>query len=126
MNRASKPLRVLVVEDDDDSREVLGELLESFGPLPVLARDAMEALDRVREQTPDIGLIDLTLPDLSGCELARRLRASLGARMRLIALTGHSDAAVRKEAQSAGFDDYWLKPIDAAVIERLIAGMTEE
>ena len=122
MTREATPLTVLVVEDDDDSREVLGELIEYLGRRPMLAKDATEALACVRKQMPDIGLIDVSLPGIDGCELARRLRALVGDRMRLIALTGHSDATIREEAAAAGFDDYWLKPIDSSAISALLAG----
>ncbi|HEY2406537.1 MAG TPA: response regulator [Polyangiaceae bacterium] len=121
MAEKPNPLQVLVVEDDDDSREVLGELIEYLGRHPVLAKDATEALARVRERTPDIGLIDVSLPGIDGCELARQLRALTGTRMRLVALTGHSDATIRKEAQDAGFDDYWVKPIASDAISTLLA-----
>ena len=116
----SRSLSVLVVEDDDDSREVLGELIEFLGPRPVLARDAAEALASVREHAPEIGLIDVSLPGTDGCELARQLRSLIGSKMRLIALTGHSDAAIRDEAKAAGFDDYWVKPIATDAISTLL------
>jgi CheY-like chemotaxis protein len=117
MHRAK---RVLVVDDDQDSREVLGELITYLGRSALLARDAREALAVVLEQAPEIGLIDVSLPDIDGCELARRLRKLVGSRMHLIALTGHSDAAVRQRAAAAGFDDYWVKPIDYAAIGGLL------
>src|SRR4051812_32201072 len=121
MTEPESPLHVLVVEDDDDSREVLGELIDYLGRKALLARDATEALAHVREQTPKIALIDLSLPGVDGCELARQLRELTGERMQLIALTGHSDASTRKEAQEAGFDDYWLKPIASEAISTLFA-----
>jgi CheY-like chemotaxis protein len=110
---------VLIVEDDDDSRAVTGELLELLGKRPKLAKDASEALAHVAEQVPDVALIDLSLPGMDGCELARRLRSQVGAQIRLIALTGHSDPGLRKQAAAAGFDDYWLKPVAAEVFDRL-------
>jgi CheY-like chemotaxis protein len=121
MATPDSPLCILVVEDDDDSREVLGELIRYLKCQALLAHDATEALAITREQLPDIGLIDVSLPGIDGCELARRLRALPGKRMQLIALTGHSDAGVRKQAEAAGFDDYWIKPIGPDSISRLLA-----
>src|SRR5688500_11500745 len=65
---------VLIVEDDDDSREMLGELVSAFGHRPVSASNAEEALARARDQRPDVALIDIGLPEVDGCELARLLR----------------------------------------------------
>jgi CheY-like chemotaxis protein len=62
---------VLIVEDDDDSREMLGELVSSFGHRAIPAANAAEALAQTRDQKPDLALIDIGLPEVDGCELAR-------------------------------------------------------
>jgi CheY-like chemotaxis protein len=123
MTRMSKS--VLIVEDDDDSREVSGELIALFGSQPALAKDAVEALQIVDLQQLDIAIIDLTLPGMGGCQLARLLRERIGSRLRLIALTGHTDSSVRKEAAAAGFDDYWLKPVGAEAFAALFPTVPE-
>jgi CheY-like chemotaxis protein len=119
------PRCVLIVEDDDDSREMLGELVSSFGHRPVSAANAAEALAEVRSQKPDLALIDIGLPGIDGCELARRLRVVInempGLHTRLVALTGYSDSAIRESADAAGFDAYVVKPIMPEALEALLA-----
>ncbi len=116
--------RVLIVEDDDDSREMLGELVASYGHFAVSAANATEALAQVRDQKPDLAFIDLGLPQLGGCELARLLRQAMadtaGLKTRLVALTGYSDREMRDDAGAAGFDAYVVKPIMPEVLEQLL------
>jgi CheY-like chemotaxis protein len=115
---------VLIVEDDDDSREMLSELVLAFGHRPVPAADATEALARAREQKPDVALIDIGLPEVDGCELARRLRLAMvevpGLHTRLVALTGYSDGPMRQSVGAAGFDAYVVKPIMPEALEALL------
>jgi CheY-like chemotaxis protein len=119
-----EPRCVLIVEDDDDSREMLGELVSAFGHRPVPASNAEEALARVRDQRPDVALIDIGLPEVDGCELARLLRVVMseipGLQTRLVALTGYSDGATRETAGAAGFDAYVVKPIMPEALEALL------
>ena len=121
---ARAPRCVLIVEDDDDSREMLGELVSSFGHRAIQAANAAEALVQVRERRPDLALIDLGLPEVDGCELARRLRSAMaetpGTRTRLVALTGYSDGAMRASAGAAGFDAYMVKPVMPEALEALL------
>lgn len=115
---------VLIVEDDQDSREMLGELVAAFGHRPISAANAAEALARASVETPDVVLIDLGLPVVDGCQLARLLRQAMaeapGPHPRLIALTGYSDRATREAAGSAGFDAYVVKPILPETLETLL------
>lgn len=115
---------VLIVEDDDDSREMLGELISAFGHRPLPASNAAEALACVRDQRPDLALIDIGLPEIDGCELARLLRLAMvetpGLHTRLVALTGYSDGATRETAGAAGFDAYVVKPIMPEALEALL------
>jgi CheY-like chemotaxis protein len=117
---------VLIVEDDDDSREMLGELISAFGHRAVSAANAAEALERARDQKPDVALIDIGLPEVDGCELARLLRLAMvetpGLNTRLVALTGYSDGAMRESAGAAGFDAYMVKPIMPEALEALLGG----
>lgn len=117
---------MLIVEDDDDSREMLGELISAFGHRAVAAANAAEALACARAQKPDVALIDIGLPEVDGCELARLLRAAMaeteGLKPRLVALTGYSDGAMRESAGAAGFDAYVVKPIMPEALEALLHG----
>ena len=116
---------MLIVEDDDDSREMLGELIAAFGHRAVSAANAAEALAQARDQKPDLALIDIGLPEVDGCELARLLRLAMietpELRTRLVALTGYSDGPMRESAGAAGFDAYVVKPIMPEALEALLS-----
>lgn len=113
-------LCVLIVEDDDDSREMLGEWVSAFGHRQLHASNAEQALDHLRHSHPELALIDLGLPDVDGFEVARRMRAAAGASLRLIALTGYSDGLSRQTAFAAGFDDFVVKPVLPEVLQSLL------
>lgn len=120
---SSSVLRVLVVEDDDDSREMLMELIQSLGCTSVGAANADEASEHGRDGSWDLALIDLGLPGADGCEVARRLRAAeVGRRRKLVALTGFSDTATRTAAREAGFDDFLVKPVFPEKLAVLLGG----
>jgi CheY-like chemotaxis protein len=116
---------VLIVEDDDDSREMLGELVSLYGYRPLAAANATEALAYARDERLDVALIDIGLPEMDGCELARLLRHTMvktaGLPTRLVALTGYSDGAMRDSAGAAGFDAYVVKPIMPETLEALLS-----
>jgi CheY-like chemotaxis protein len=113
--------RVLIVEDDDDSRDLLGELVMTFGHDAISAKNGDDALRQVLDTRPDVALIDIGLPDVDGFEVARRVRAALGANsIRLVALTGYSDLETRATATEAGFDDYITKPVVAEALAELL------
>ena len=113
--------RVLIVEDDDDSREMLMELVGMLGHRAYGSSNATDAVRAAQDAQPDLVLIDIGLPDASGCDIARTLRASPnGARMRLVALTGYSDSATRQLAADAGFDDFVVKPFSSENLADLL------
>jgi two-component system, chemotaxis family, CheB/CheR fusion protein len=103
--------RVLIIEDDDDSREALATLVALLGHVALSAATPREALQHAAEGRLDLALIDLGLPEMDGCDLARQLRETAPGPMRLVALTGYSDPAVRQRASDAGFDEYVVKPL---------------
>ena len=110
---------VLVVEDDLDATEIMGEILESLGYTCRIARSGSEAIAMAGELRPDIVMLDIALPDVSGFEVARRLReAPGGGAVWIMALTGYSDAAHRDRAFASGFDRYLVKPITISTLER--------
>lgn len=111
---------MLIVEDDDDSREMLGEWVSAFGHRQLHAANAEQALNHVLESHPELALIDLGLPDVDGFEVARRMRAAAGESLRLIALTGYSDGISRQTAFAAGFDDFVVKPVLPEVLQGLL------
>jgi two-component system CheB/CheR fusion protein len=106
--------RVMVVEDNADSREALCALLESAGYDCRSAGSGPAALSLAAAFAPEIAILDLGLPGLDGFELARRLRADpRHADVRLVALTGYGQAADRAASLEAGFDEHVVKPIHA-------------
>ncbi len=120
-SRGESTLGVLIVEDDDDSREMLAELVTMLGCRALRAGDADQALEHADRSSPHLALIDIGLPEVDGYEVARRLRAHpRGKQMRLVALTGYSDVAVREEATAAGFDDFVVKPVLPEALENLL------
>ena len=105
-------LHVVIVEDMEDSREMLAELLAMKGHVPHVAGDGESGLELIQRVTPDLALVDIGLPKLNGFEIARKLRAdSKYDRVRLIALTGYGQASDRQAIQAAGFDDHIVKPL---------------
>ena len=112
---------VLLVEDSDDVREALAELLELSGHRVAAVAGGREALARAAALAPEVVLIDLGLPDLSGLEVARRLRTELGPAPFLVALTGAARDSDRQAALEAGFDLHVPKPVDPLDLERLVA-----
>jgi CheY-like chemotaxis protein len=105
--------RVLVVEDDEDCALLLEEILTERGFIVEVAHDGSSALALAERTLPDVGVLDVGLPDMDGFELARRLRKldSGGTRMRLIALSGYGSEDDIDEARAAGFDMHLTKPV---------------
>jgi K+-sensing histidine kinase KdpD len=114
-------LRVLVVEDNRDAREMLRSLLELSGHEVHEAEDGHQALDIATRVETDVALIDIGLPGLDGYEVARRLKAQ-GRPARLVALTGYGQLDDRRRSIDAGFDAHLVKPVD---LERLLRALGE-
>jgi PAS domain S-box-containing protein len=120
--RPAAKRRVLVVEDEDDSRECLKLLLETEGHEVVLSASGQAALAEVANFQPDIALVDVGLPDMDGYEVARRLRALPGgAELKLVALTGYGGEKNRRRAKQAGFDVHVTKPVSYEQLAQLFA-----
>jgi signal transduction histidine kinase len=114
--------RVLVVDDNRDSAESLAALLGVLGHDVHAAHDGREALELARRLAPDLVLLDIGMPGMSGHEVARRLRADAGlSDTVLIALTGYGSDDDRRASREAGFDGHLVKPIDFDALERILA-----
>lgn len=114
--------RVLIVEDNDDARDMLRTLLELRGHIVAEAADGPSALERLASFRPDVALIDVGLPGLDGYALARLVRERLAAQpVRLVAVTGYGQAQDRQRALDAGFDRHVTKPVDPLALERLVS-----
>jgi DNA-binding response OmpR family regulator len=115
------PLRILVVEDDLDTARATAKLLRHRGHQVQVATDGHAALATAAAAPPDVALLDLELPEMSGCEVARRLRdQSVGRRPFLVALTGLGDSEHRRLTDEAGIDLHLLKPADPQVLLALL------
>jgi CheY-like chemotaxis protein len=115
-------MHILVVDDEDDAREMLAELLAAQGHDVRVAPDGEVALREASLAPPEVVLLDIELPGMSGYEVARRLRAEPAtSRARLVALTGYAQEADRRNAERAGFDLLMPKPIKLAELSALLA-----
>jgi signal transduction histidine kinase len=120
--KPAAPRTVLIVEDNQDARTTLRQLLESAGHRVHEAADGMQGLEVALRVAPDVAVIDIGLPGLDGFELARRIRSSaLGQSVRLVALTGYGSPEDRRRATEAGFDVHLVKPMSGETIERVLA-----
>jgi len=113
--------RIVLIEDNDDLRESLRQLLELDGHRVATSGDGAEGLDLIRSLRPDVALIDIGLPRLDGYGIARRVRSELGSASRLVALTGYGQAEDREKAARAGFDGHLTKPITGRALRRVLA-----
>jgi CheY-like chemotaxis protein len=114
--------KVLVVEDNPDSRAMLQALLKLCGHEVEVAADGRAGVVKALDWQPEVAVVDIGLPYLDGNEVARRVRAALGADIRLIALTAYSAPEDRRRAAEAGFDFFLAKPADPDHLCRLVAG----
>jgi CheY-like chemotaxis protein len=113
---AAKPT-VLLIEDNDDGREMMATMLVSYGYTVLQAGDGLEGVRLATTELPDVALVDIGLPGIDGYEVARRLRDNPGTRdIRLIALTGYGLAEDQRRVLEAGFDLHMVKPVDLAAL----------
>ena len=114
-------LRILIVDDHEDSAEMLSMLLSGKGHATRVALDGASALALAAAFQPHVGLLDLSLPGMSGYQLAERLRAMPGLTgIRLVAVTGHGSEAHRAKARAHGFREHLLKPVDLQIMEKVL------
>lgn len=114
--------RVLLVDDNRDAAESMQALLEMEGHTVALAFDGQSALDQVAGMKPDVVVLDIGLPDISGYELARRIRACPGScAAMLVAMTGYSGEQNQQLSRDAGFDHHFVKPADPAILIEILS-----
>lgn len=114
--------RVLVVDDHPDSAEASCMLLTLLGHEACAVTNGMQALAEVERSHPDVVICDIDLPDISGYEIARRLRSRHGTELYLAALTGWSQPMDRERAFAAGFDQHLIKPASAEQMQAVVDG----
>ncbi len=112
--------KLVLVEDNDDAREMLAALLGLSGHDVHTAADGEQGLQLILDTRPDIALIDIGLPRLDGYEVARRVREQIP-QVRLVALTGYGQTDDVLRAKQAGFDRHLVKPVDPNKLQEALA-----
>jgi len=111
--------KLLLVEDNEDNRDMLSRRLERKGYPVVCAMDGAEGVAMAQSEKPDLILMDMSLPVLDGWEASRRIKNDPATqRIPIIALTAHAMSGDREKALQAGCDDYDTKPVE---LPRLLA-----
>jgi two-component system, cell cycle response regulator DivK len=118
---------ILLVEDNEDNRDMLSRRLMRRGYEVVIAVDGQQGVDMALSEMPDLILMDMSLPILSGAEATQQIKANPATeRIPVIALTAHAMAGDREKALEAGCNDYDTKPVELerllGKIEALLAG----
>lgn len=105
--------RVLIVEDNDDNRHIYETILRHHGYVVLTAADGQDGLEMAVREVPDLILLDISLPRLSGWEIASQLLANDDTRsIVLVALTAHAYSEDRERARELGFQSYMTKPVE--------------
>ncbi len=114
--------RVLVVDDNRDAADSLGVLLKLLGADVAVAHDGRAALEAMKTFKPAVVLLDLGMPDMSGLEVARRMREQVASgEITLVALTGWGQHEDRRRTHEAGFDYHLVKPADVGTLKSILA-----
>jgi signal transduction histidine kinase/ActR/RegA family two-component response regulator len=119
------PKRILIVDDNEDAADTLGAILELDGHRIDVVYTAKDALRRAEATSPEVILLDLGLPDMSGYEVAARLRGKLLS-TQFVALTGYGQAEDVRRATSAGFDAHVIKPVDFEGLSTILASFKRD
>ena len=121
---AAGRLKIMVVDDNVDAATMLATVLEAAGHEVRVAHRGREALGQGKADPPDLFVLDIGLPDTDGNDLARELRAQPETSTAvLIALTGYGLEQDRERSSAAGFDHHLVKPVDTAMLYRILAGI---
>jgi signal transduction histidine kinase/ActR/RegA family two-component response regulator len=118
--RRGSQLRVALVEDNADLRELTAALLEAQDCEVAVAADGPEGVDLIVKTGPDLALVDIGLPTLDGFQVARRVRAQVGDAVLLAAITGYGRDQDREAAAQAGFDAFYVKPLSFDSVRELL------
>ena len=119
-----KLTKVLIVEDNDDSRELLCQLLDGAGLECRTASTGTSALEMLHGFAPDVAILDVGLPEMDGFELARRIRRDPAhAHTILIAVTGYGRASDHAASREVGFDGHLVKPVNTTQLLSLLSSI---
>jgi CheY-like chemotaxis protein len=121
----TRPLRVLLVDDNRDTAVLLHVLMTSWGHTARVAHDGEQALDMARAFKPEVVLLDVGLPTMHGFEVAQRLRKLPSCQdCLLIAVTGWGQEADRAQSKAAGINHHLVKPVEPETLRALLATYT--
>jgi CheY-like chemotaxis protein len=116
-------LSIVVADDNQDAAVALAMLLDRLGfQVVATAYDGATALACIRTKKPHVAMLDIALPEMDGYEVARQIREELPTPPRLVAITGLGGTCDRIDAMQAGFDAYFVKPVDSHRLEELLVG----
>jgi CheY-like chemotaxis protein len=122
--RDAKDLKVLLVEDFEDTRLFMRLALEDHGFIVFEAEDGQKAVENANREKPDVILMDLTMPRMDGFAAAKLIRQNDQLKdVPIIAITAHQETDFRSDAKASGFDAYVTKPIDVNWLKELITGL---
>jgi CheY-like chemotaxis protein len=120
-------MHILIIDDDEDSRDLLCGLVQDAGFECQDVGSAAEGLEVIEATSPNIILIDIYMPDIDGCQLARMLEDHPRRKaMTLVAVTGFSGEPIVYEVVAAGFDAFMSKPVDLDALEGLFRSLSEQ
>lgn len=120
-------IHILLVEDNEDNRDMMQFLLERAGYVVSTASTGLEALSSVRANKPDMILMDLSMPEMDGWTAAQELKKDPAlATIPLIAVTAHTLPGDRRKTQDVGFDSYISKPINVRMFDQMVAEVLEQ
>lgn len=120
-------VRIVIIDDDADARQMLGEYFEYMGAGVAVAASGHEGLILYRDVLPDVVITDIAMPKLDGYHVVRELRAAARARrhrLRIIAVTAFWEVHPEPRAVRAGFDAWVTKPVNLAALATLVAKLT--
>lgn len=121
LRRSKRPLRILVVDDNADAAQMLAMYLETLGHQVFTENSSVRAMECAKLERPDVCILDIGLPEMDGNELARCLRMEPEtAHAFLIAVTGYGQENDKLNSMAAGFDQHFVKPVDASTLADLL------
>lgn len=124
-----KGIHLLIVEDDEDSREMLKVMFEHYGMKTTVAASAADALEKILQVKPDVLISDVGLPGEDGYELMRKIRAlspEQGGTVPAVALTGYASLQDRTHALKVGYQEHLSKPVDIDKLVELVKGLVKQ
>jgi len=119
----ARPMRVLVVDDNVDAANSLCLLLQSMGHTVRAVYDGPSGIAMAQEFSPEVIMLDIGMPVMSGYDVARALRAS-SLRYVIVAVTGWGHEAAKRQSREAGFDHHLVKPVSEAQLAEVLATIT--